>query len=351
MIIAFQSSFLLIDAHNFFIRHYAANPSLDTNGERNGGVVGMIRGLRNLAERLKPTAIIVVWDGHGGSAKRRSIRAEYKSGRRVRLNRGQDGDADFSETAKEDLHNMDDQMELAKKYVEILGIQQIVPDGCEADDMISYLTTVLDGRKIIISTDRDFLQLVTKDVNVYNPIKERLYTPKEVMEDVGCTAANYVLMKSVCGDKGDDVSGVEGVGPKTLMKLVPSLAGEDMQLPQVFERLTELSTQADKKGKPTATARQALKIIEKHDHIVENLSLVSLHTPLIDAGSARAARSKVLSPPQYRTSSIRMEAMKDGIQLKEDFDKPFIMLATRTSMWAKSKKEADQMETETNEPS
>ncbi len=341
MIINYRPTFVIIDGHNMFIRHYVVNPTMDTNGARIGGVAGTLRALRGLVERFKPTAVFFVWDGPNGSERRRSIRAEYKEGRRVRLNRGREGDADFSETAAEDLNNMDDQLELARKYLETLGIPQVRIPGVEADDTVSYLCSHIDGLKVVVSTDADLLQLVGDDVHVYNPAKDKVLKAADVLSERLCLPENYALMKAVCGDKGDNVAGVDGIGPKTLVKIVPELARTEMGLQDMLSLIEGRSTETDKKGRPTAIARRALEILAVRPHVEENLTLVSLRTPLMSAEAARSVRSLAASPPQYRAAGFRVEALRDGIQLREDFDRPFIMLAARTAIWAKKIRETD----------
>ena len=78
---------LVIDALNVFIRHYAANPSMNESGEHVGGFIGFLRNIEHLCERTNPKEVIVVWEG-GGSVRRRSVLASYKDRRRpMKMNR------------------------------------------------------------------------------------------------------------------------------------------------------------------------------------------------------------------------------------------------------------------------
>ena len=78
-----------------------------------------------------------------------------------------------------------------------------------------------------MSADKDFLQLVSKKVSVYSPIKKIYYTPKKVKEDFGLYPQNYINHKILLGDNSDNLPGVKGIGPKKLFKLFPELEGED----------------------------------------------------------------------------------------------------------------------------
>ena len=79
---------MIIDGLNLYLRNYIVNPSLSTNGDPIGGIVGTLGSLQKLTRELKPNQIVFVWDGPGGSARRKSQNKNYKEGRSpLRLNR------------------------------------------------------------------------------------------------------------------------------------------------------------------------------------------------------------------------------------------------------------------------
>lgn len=155
-----QGPLVLIDGHNTFIRNYVRSPYTDVNGERMGGTTGMVISVRKIIGDLKAGNALVVWDGEGGSQRRRSIYKEYKAGRTVRLNE-REGE-EFSETPEQRMENMRKQRELAQDYLTMLGIPQIRANGVEADDLIAYVAGKMDHPNgcIIVSTDQDMLQLI-----------------------------------------------------------------------------------------------------------------------------------------------------------------------------------------------
>lgn len=331
--IAYRPTFVIVDAYNFFIRHYVVNPTMDANGEPVGGVVGTLQGLRRLVDRFKPTAAFVVWDGEGSAERRRSIRGEYKEGRKVRLNR----EYDFNTTAGIELRNMDEQVALAREFIGLLGVGQINPAGVEADDSIAYLCSVLDGRRIIVSTDNDMLQLIGPDVDVYNPIKDKVLKKEDVLKEQGCLPSNFACVKAICGDKGDNVTGVEGVGPKSVIKLVPELATEeDMGLGRVLDLIAERVTTGKR------TNAKAADITGMREHIEENMRLVSLRDPLVSTDAARSIRSLAADKREFRPVNIRAKMLSEGIQLSDDFDKQFMMLASRTSLWVDGQRKSEE---------
>ena len=83
---------LIIDAMNAFIRNYVMNPSLAADGSPIGGTKGFLMSLQKMIRDMQPDNVVVVWDGGGGSAKRRTIVKEYKEGRKpLKLNRAYKG--------------------------------------------------------------------------------------------------------------------------------------------------------------------------------------------------------------------------------------------------------------------
>ena len=141
---------------NLFIRNYAALPTLNGNGEAFGGVYGFLTSLRFYVSRFKPDKVVVAWDGKGGSQKRRHLIDNYKKGRRpMKLNRNYDYGNN-----QHDQNRIYQRLRLSK-YLEDLPIKQINVDNVEADDVIAYLCFHLpEDRKILVSTDRDYYQLL-----------------------------------------------------------------------------------------------------------------------------------------------------------------------------------------------
>jgi 5'-3' exonuclease len=99
-------------------------------------------------------------------------------------------------------------------------------DKVEADDTISYLAQKFGANKkkvTIVSSDKDFLQIVDENIEVYSPIKKKTYGKKEVQEELGMIPENYLIMKALLGDNSDNLTGIKGLGPKTLIKEFPGL--------------------------------------------------------------------------------------------------------------------------------
>lgn len=222
-----NSDVLLVDGTNTFIRCWSANPSMDDNGNHTGGVVGFLKSVGYAIKLLAPTRCIVVFDGIGGSFKRRQLFPEYKEKRkgRIRLNRTYE---DMGEVTSEEESCRQQYIRLLH-YLQVLPINLLSIDHVEADDVIAFLATEYfraSHKVFIMSSDKDFLQLCTGNVNVYSPTKKRIYGAAEVLSEYQIHPNNFVLYRAMDGDDSDNVNGIEGAGPKTIVKHFPWLNEE-----------------------------------------------------------------------------------------------------------------------------
>ena len=209
---------LLVDARNLFTRHYVVNPDMTSNGEQCGGVIGFMKTLRRLVYEQSPAQVVIAWEG-GGSTKRRAIYSEYKANRKPeRLNRFYEDDIPDTED------NRVWQMAQLAKMLKRFPVCQVYVNDCEGDDVIAYLckTTYRDRKKIIVSNDRDFYQLLDEKTSIYSPQSKRIHTQVDVEKEFfGIQPQNFALAKALCGDKSDNIPGVKGLGFKTLVSRIP----------------------------------------------------------------------------------------------------------------------------------
>ena len=212
---------LIVDGLNLYLRAFAVNGALNENGVPVGGLTGFLRSLAYAIREVNPTRVIVVYDGQGGSQRRRKIHPEYKANRKPgkRITRW-----DAFKNATEEKDAMKIQFSRLIEYLDFLPINVISIDKIEADDTIAYIAhTLLDEDVTILSADQDFLQLVNERITVWSPTKKKFYTPRMVEADYGVPAHNFLMYKVLMGDKSDNIEGVKGLGPKKLPKIVPDL--------------------------------------------------------------------------------------------------------------------------------
>ena len=102
--------------------------------------------------------------------------------------------------------------------------------GQGADDVLAYLALAKyesNGNKsTIMSTDKDFLQLVSDGVSVYSPTKRAIYRPDKVLHEYGIYPKNFLLYRMMDGDRGDNIDGIKGAGQKKIKTAFPCLSDE-----------------------------------------------------------------------------------------------------------------------------
>lgn len=266
--LGYNSRVLLVDGMNTFIRNYCAMPTLDDNGRHIGGMAGFLKSVASAIKTFKPTRAIIVFDGAGGSQRRRKLYPEYKGHRKMvtRLNRNYSLGNDHEEK-----ENMVWQMKELVTILESLPLVVVTIDNIEADDTIAYLSHMVEsqgGKSIIYSTDRDFLQLASEQTKIYNPQKRKVYTPQSVVEEYGVHPHNFTFFRAIVGDTSDNIDGVRGVGMKTAVKYISELADGTTE---VTNDLLERKF-ADMK-KPPKTVQKLLS----ERHIIErNIKLMNL---------------------------------------------------------------------------
>ena len=212
---------LLVDGLNTFIRCFMANPAMNDDGLHVGGIAGFLKSIGYAIKLFNPTRCIVVFDGDGGSLKRRKIYPEYKQHRKsnIRLNRSYE---EMSDKHGEEANKLKQLIRLVD-YLNVLPIRFLVVDNIEADDTIAYCVNdyFKESKVVIMSSDKDFLQLVNERVKLWSPSKKKTYGPVEVLEEYGIHPNNFALFRAMDGDGSDNIDGIPGAGIKTVVKYFP----------------------------------------------------------------------------------------------------------------------------------
>ena len=261
-----NSRILIFDGLNTFIRVFSAVPALNDDGDHIGGVTGFLRSIGSVIRQLKPTRVIICFDGKGGSKRRKKIYPDYKANRAVstKFNRYQE----FA-TKQDESESMKKQFGRLIEYLNCLPVTMLAVDNIEADDSIAYIANEVfteDKHKVqIVSTDRDFLQLVNNRISVWSPIKKKLYTPSVMREEFGISSNNYLLYRTFIGDKSDNIPGLKGVGLKSLLKHFPIITQDkDISVDQIVE----FAESVDKKYKV-------------HENVISNKNILQLNYQLM----------------------------------------------------------------------
>jgi len=262
---------LFIDGLNLFFRNFAVMNMVNPDGVHIGGLGGFFRSLGAMIRQIDPTQVYVVFDGAGSANNRKNINPLYKSGRD--LQRITNWDA-FDDKRDEDDSKVD-QMVRVIQYLKTLPVKTISIDKVEADDIIAYLCNKVinepKDKAFIVSSDKDFIQLVNDNVIVYRPMEKEYYTEQTVIDKYKMSPKNFILHKTLLGDNSDKIKGIKGLGEKGLYKKFPELMERDMDLEDIF-------TICEAKLKDHVVYARVLQNMEE---IEKNYKIMDLDNPMI----------------------------------------------------------------------
>ena len=274
-----NSRVLIIDGLNTFIRTWTTNPTMNEDGDHTGGVIGSLKSIGYQIRQFNPTRCIVTFDGKSGSETRKKIHGGYKAGReknRFRVNRQYDG----MMSEEDERLSMKQQFIWLNDIIDYLPVQTMIYDGIEADDTIAYLTkhveSDLDGEVVVVSTDKDFLQLVSDKVTVFSPTKKKTYDRQTVYNEFGIWPENLLLYRTLDGDVSDNIPGVSGCALKTVLKRFPEISGDKkLTHDDLFQMCEDKNANRKKKLKIYDT------ILKQKDQLLMNKRLMELDEPHI----------------------------------------------------------------------
>ncbi|WP_026476192.1 DNA polymerase I [Alkaliphilus transvaalensis] len=200
---------VIIDGNSLVNRaFYALPPFVTKDGQHTNAIYGFLTMLLKVLEDYKPQYIGVAFDLKAPTFRHKEF-TDYKAGRKKMPN------------------ELREQIEPLKELLDALNIFRIELEGYEADDLIGTLSKYCENKEmecLIVTGDKDALQLVSQDVKVLITRKGisslDIYDDKKLMEDYEVTPLQFIDLKALMGDKSDNIPGVPGVGEKTAIKLV-----------------------------------------------------------------------------------------------------------------------------------
>ena len=197
---------LIVDGNSIANRAFYALPFLSNhNGQPSGAVFGFANILIKIIGELSPTHLVIAFD-HARKTFRNEIYPEYKMQRK---------------STPEELIS---QFPLIKQMLSAMNIKTIEESGIEADDIIGSISKSCDCTKIILSGDRDLLQLIDDNTSVWLTKKGVSEVDKvdknKIKEEFEITPEQVIELKALMGDTSDNIPGVSGVGEKTAKALI-----------------------------------------------------------------------------------------------------------------------------------
>ncbi len=271
--------FYLVDGSGYIFRAYYALPPLSrkSDGLPTGAVSGfcsmlfkLLEDVRSDESKNKPTHFAVIFDSARKNF-RNEIYSDYKANR---------------DEAPEDLAP---QFKYIRKSVEAFNLPSIELNNYEADDLIAtYSKKITEaGAKVtVISSDKDLMQLVSKKIRLFDPMKSKVIGEKEVLEKFGVKPDQVIDVQSLAGDTSDNIPGVPGIGIKTASELINKYKNLDNLLNKASEikqnkRRESLITNKDKAilSKKLVTLKNDVPIKNSLDEfLIKNIDKDKLYT-------------------------------------------------------------------------
>ena len=218
---------VLIDGHSILNRAFYGLPVLsNSKGVPTNAIYGFLNILFKILEEEKPEYLTVAFDVHAPTF-RHKMYAEYKGTRKP---------------MPEELRT---QVPLMKEMLQAMGIRVIEQAGYEADDILGTIAKAAEAKKleaVVVSGDRDLLQLASEHIKIRIPKTKKTgteiedYHDKEVKEKYGVTPSEFIDVKALMGDTSDNVPGVPGIGEKTATTLIANFGS----IENAYEHIEEV---------------------------------------------------------------------------------------------------------------
>jgi len=241
-----QNRLILIDGSAYIFRaYYGLPPMKRSDGTPINAVFGFTNMLVKLIEDYRDEKMVVVFDAARENF-RNKIFKDYKA------NRGE---------TPEDLIP---QFEIIRECVDAFQIPQIELNGFEADDIIATYCKLAVKQKIesiVVSSDKDLMQLVNNNISMLDPMKNKKIGVNEVIEKFGVEPEKVIQIQALTGDKVDNIPGAPGIGPKTALQLI-----------QEFGDVNNLINEASK----ISQEKRRKAILDHKEDILISLELVKL---------------------------------------------------------------------------
>lgn len=315
---------ILVDGNNLLFRSYYATSysgviMKNSKGFPTNGLYGFINMINKIIEEEKPNYILVAFDK--GKTFRHEKYSEYKAGRR-----------EMPEELKL-------QFPKAKEVLDAMGIKHFEIDNYEADDIIGTLAKTVDMEDkfiaTIISSDKDLLQLISKEVEV-KLLKTKgfiRFDEKTFKDTYGTTPIHMIDLKALMGDASDHIQGVKGIGEKTAINLLTKYQSLD----NVYEHLNEIGGKTKEKleqGKDDAYMSYDLATIYKEvpipfsleDCIYKGMNIKD-YKDILEELEFKSLLKKINFEREEQQTLNLDEDKKEKIQIVDyknfDFNKPY----------------------------
>ena len=303
-----------------YIRSFAALNISSEAGNHTGGIFGMIQSVKYIIETFRPTMVIFCWEGKNSSKKRRKILESYKAGRSVKQSLNKTFEWSSPEEEKQAFRS---ELLRVKEYLSVMPFYEVEIENLEADDCIAYIANYLfkENEKIVVSSDKDYFQLITDKISVFRPIKKELINKEKMLTEYKISPQNWIISKCLTGDKSDEVQGVvltnnysekqkknvsRGMGIPTVNKAFPFLAEEkEYSVKDILE--------FSKKNKADRDFKHYEAIFNQKEILETNYKVMQLMTHDMNIQTVEKIKNTfALQRPQFKPFQLRLMFSADN---------------------------------------
>lgn len=321
---------LLVDGDNLFKIGFHGVKDLFNENEHIGGIFHFINTLRKFLEEHNHDKVVVFWDGDSNSSARKLLYPDYKANRR-------DSMSEYK------YQSYSDQKVRVKQYLEEVFVRQVEMFENEADDLIAYYCKIATDENIIIfSADKDLTQLISERVTIYSPVQKKYYKngDKIKMGDIEIPHYNVSVFKIITGDKSDNISGINSLGEKTLIKMFPEMLEKPCIIEELLDSARNMMQNKTSKALSNLLTGTTKKGILGEEFFITNQKLVDLLNPLITEQGKQIveqSHTDVFDPENRGYKNLMKMMVSDGLfkflpkndEAWVNFLKPFMKLTRK----------------------
>lgn len=277
---------LLVDGMNIFCQAWYAFQAESVSGKPSGGYAGFLSMIGRYVREISPSTVYVMWE-HRSAQARQKILPEYKATR--------------VKGTQEERESRTSQLIRIMRTLKHTPVCQVYVEGCEGDDVIAYLarTTFADKRKVIVSTDKDFYQLLDEKTTIYSPVRKVFVSAETVPRKFnGILAENFAIFKSLYGDGSDNIDGIKGMGMKKIPRMFPDMLIKRCTLDDIYDVCERHA------GGPSALYQ---RVYDEFERVKTFWSVIQLEDTILTDEQTAGVEAIV---GQHRRSLDRLELMR-----------------------------------------
>ncbi len=284
----------LIDGSGYIFRAFYAvlQPLKTKNGLPTNALYGFTKMLLKLLREMESDQVVMIFDA-GKETFRNQLYPLYKANR---------------SECPEDLVP---QMPYFRQISKALGLRTLEMPGFEADDLIGTFVNLFQKHNqevVVVSADKDLMQLVHPLTSIYDPMKGKHYKKAEVIEKFGVAPEFVVDFLAMTGDSSDNIPGLSGVGPKTATALIQAYGGVENIIEQVDALATNTSIRGSKK------IAEQIKNDPQILRLSKSLTQIELNVPLVLTDIVSQPLIQELNPEDLKSYIKRQVIDVDVLQ-------------------------------------